>query len=81
MGRGYDIDFFGRVPRFCTWVFYFKDYNTTTQISGNKRNFRHFWRLAPQKTENSTFSRKLIKNHKFHVHNITSEKTTESVVI
>ena len=33
---------FGGVSWFCTWVFYFKDYDTTTQISGKKKNFRHF---------------------------------------
>ena len=68
----------GRVSRFCTWVFYFKDYKKT-QISG--RNFRHFWQLAPQKSENGTFSGKFIKSHKFHEYKVTNEKITESVVI
>ena len=72
---------FGGVSWFCTWVFYFKDYDTTTQISGKKKNFRHLWQIAPQKTENSTISRKLIKNHIFHVHKVTNEKITKSVVI
>ena len=59
-------------------LIYFKDYNTTTQVSGKKIKFR---RLAPQKTENGTFPGKIIKNHKFHVRKVTSEKITESIVI
>ena len=46
---------FGVASRYCTWVFYFKDYNTKIQISDKKRNFKPFWWLTPRKTENDTF--------------------------
>ena len=67
------------ISRFCTWVFYFKDYNIK-QISGKKMKFRHFWWLAPQKAENGTFSGKFIKNYKFHVYQVTNKKITSSVL-
>lgn len=81
LGVGSMILIFGGVSRFCTWVLYFKDYNRTIHISSEKRKFKHFWQLAPQQTENSTFSGKLIKNHKFHGHKVRNEKITEPVVI
>ena len=46
---------FGVASTYCTWVFYFKDYNTKIQIPDKKRNFKRFWWLTPRKTENDTF--------------------------
>ena len=46
---------FGGVSRYCTSVFYFKDYNTAIQISDKKRKFKCFWWVAPQKFGDGTF--------------------------
>ena len=59
---------FHKAPKYCTWVFYFKDYNTTIQISSRKKKFKRFWWLAPHKSEYSTFLENWSKNCKFHLH-------------
>ena len=68
-------------PDFPLGFFISKIITQLHRLQAKKGSFRHFWQLGPQKTENSTFSRKLIKNHKFHVHKVTNEKIIESVVI
>ena len=62
---------FGRISRYCALVFYFKDYYTAIQISSK---FKHFWWLAPQKTENGFFLENWSKNRKFHIHQVINWK-------
>ena len=51
-----------KVFRFCSWVFYFKEYITTTQNCGQKIKLYHFWWLAPENSKNHFFTQKLVKN-------------------
>ena len=41
-GVGGIVLIFGRVSRWYTWIFYFKDYNTAIQISGTKKEVQTF---------------------------------------
>ena len=47
---------FGGVSRYCTWVFYFKVYNTAIQISGKKKEVKVFLEVSTTKNwGNDTF--------------------------
>ena len=49
-GRRYLWSILQMVFGFCTWVFFFKDYDITMQNWGKKIEFRRFWQFAPRKT-------------------------------
>ena len=48
--------------RFCSWVFYFKDYITRTQNLVQKIKFYCLWWLAPENSKNHFFTQRLVKN-------------------
>ena len=48
--------------RFCSWVFYFKDYITRTQNLVQKIKFYRLWWLAPENSKNHFFTQRLVKN-------------------
>ena len=49
-----------KVFRFCSWIFYFKDYMIRTQNFVQKTKFYHFWWLAPENSKNHVFTQKLV---------------------
>ena len=51
-----------KVFRFCSWVFYFKDYITRTQNLVQKIKFYCLWWLAPENSKNHFFTQRLVKN-------------------
>ena len=51
-----------KVFRFYSWVFYFKNYVTTTKPFGEKVKFYHSWWLAPGNSKNHIFSQKSLNN-------------------
>ena len=48
--------------RFCSWVFYFKDYITRTQNLVQKIKFYRLCWLAPDNSKNHFFTQRLVKN-------------------
>ena len=45
--------------RFCSWVFYFKDYITRTQNLVQKIKFYRFWGVATENSKNHFFTQKV----------------------
>ena len=60
IGVGGMVLIFGWVSRYCTWVFYFKDYNTAIQISVKRKKLA-FLVVSTTKNRKWLFSGKLIK--------------------
>ena len=61
IGVGGMVLVFGWVSRYCTWVFYFKDYNTAIQISVKRKKLAFLVVSTTKKNRKWLFSGKLIK--------------------
>ena len=56
-----------KVFRFCSWVFYFKDYITRTQNLVQKIKFYRFWWLASENSKSQFFTQRLVKNRYYEI--------------